>query len=82
MFLFKTVCARAFLLNYSLFRYLSKINGTCLYETEQRTNKRLINGPEGNRTPVRKPIPHGISHHSLYFDIPSIRRLKTNSRLQ
>ena len=36
-------------------------------------------GPEGNRTPVRKPIPYGISHHSLYFNIPSIRRLKTNT---
>lgn len=39
-------------------------------------------GPEGNRTPVRKPIPYGISHHSLYFNIPSVRRLKTNSGFQ
>ena len=42
----------------------------------------FFNGPEGNRTPVRKPIPYGVSHHSLYFNIPSIRRLKTNSGLQ
>ena len=42
----------------------------------------LLNGPEGNRTPVRKSIPRSISHHSLYFDVPSMRRLKTNSALQ
>ncbi len=30
-----------------------------------------LSGAEGNRTPVRKPIHQGISHHSHYFDIPN-----------
>ena len=34
-------------------------------------------GPGGNRTRVRKPIHQGISHHSHYFDIPSVIRLMT-----
>ena len=41
----------------------------------------IQNGAEGNRTPVRKPIHYGISHHSLCFDIPSISRPKTGLRL-
>ena len=38
-----------------------------------------VSGPGGNRTRVRKSVPEGVFHHSLYLDIPSIRRLKTNS---
>ena len=37
----------------------------------------LLYGAEGNRTPVRKPLHCGISHHSHFFDIPSIRRQMT-----
>ena len=39
-------------------------------------------GPEGNRTPVRKPIHSGISHYSHSFDIPSVWRRMTGFRLQ
>ena len=34
-------------------------------------------GPEGTRTPVRKPIHSGISHYSHSFDIPLIQRRMT-----
>ena len=34
----------------------------------------LFSGPEGNRTPVRKPFHCGVSHHSRSFDIPSAAR--------
>ena len=37
-------------------------------------------GPEGNRTPVRKPIHSGISHYSHSFDIPLIQRRMTGFR--
>ena len=39
-------------------------------------------GPEGNRTPVRKPIHSGISHYSHSFDIPLIQRRMTGFRPQ
>lgn len=41
------------------------------------TDRGLIDGAEGNRTPVRKPIHCRFSHHSQLFDIPSINRQLT-----
>ena len=41
----------------------------------------FFSGPEGNRTPVRKPIHLGISHHSHLFDIPSMHRQMTGFAL-
>ena len=39
-------------------------------------------GPEGSRTPVRKPIHRGISHHSRLFDIPSAVHQPAGLQLQ
>ena len=36
-------------------------------------------GGEGSRTPVRKLVYCGLYHHSLFFDIPSAKRLKAGS---
>ena len=41
-----------------------------------------LDGAEGNRTPVRKPIHQSISHYSHYFHIPSNQRLMTGCGLQ
>ena len=41
----------------------------------------IVSGPEGSRTPVRKPIHCSISHHSQLFDIPSVRRRLTGCGL-
>ena len=45
-------------------------------------NQDLFSGPEGSRTPVRKPIHRGISHHSRLFDIPSAVHQPAGLQLQ
>ena len=71
-------------------KFTDKINShftTMQHEMQHEKEKtpyicHIKNGPEGNRTPVRKPIPCGVSHHSRCFNIPLAIRPSTGLLLQ
>lgn len=65
--------------SYHLFYYTVFTHDVQIKKTGQRP---VFHGPEGNRTPVRKPIHRGISHHSRLFDIPSTVRQPAGLQLQ
>lgn len=62
------------------------VPNVALYQTEPHLDISFyVNGAEGNRTPVRRPIHYSFSHHSPCFmhnAIPSIKRPKTGFSFQ
>ena len=59
-----------------------KTNPTQCFTKKNEFGFALFGGSEGNRTPVRRLIHPGISHHSLCFNIPSALRPQTGSKHQ